>query len=104
LENDLKKTVDNEFDVLFVYRNVLYMVECKTASNKSKNIFLESLYKVAALRQYFMLTVKAVLCVLFDITPLNKERARLTGIEVIDRADFKAQKSQERWKEILNIR
>lgn len=102
--SSIKTPVDNEFDVLFVYRNVLYMVECKTAGNKSKNIFLESLYKVAALRQYFMLTVKAVLCVLFDVTPLNKERARLTGIEVIDRADFKAQNSQERWKEILNIR
>lgn len=103
-QSSIKKPVDNEFDVLFVYRNVLYMVECKTTSNKNKNIFLESLYKVAALRQYFMLTVKAVLCVLFDVSPAHKERARLAGIEVIDRADFKGGKSRQRWKEILNIR
>lgn len=98
-----KEMYNNEFDVLFVFRNTLYVVECKTTSAVKNDNFNNWVYKVAALRRYFMLSVQPVICTMSLLTPVNKERARLMGIHVIDRNDYLSGNSLKRWKEIVKI-
>ena len=59
---------DNEYDVLFTYKNILYVVECKSLESPIGNgnqikggTINDFLYKLGALRQHFGLTPKGIL-------------------------------------------
>ena len=65
---------DNEYDVLFTYRNSLYVIECKSSlgSAKSSKANLDkSLYKLGAITKYFGLKVKSYV---FTLTQLRNDR------------------------------
>ena len=55
--------VDNEFDVVFTFENVLHLVECKSLEAAEINDFL---YKLGALRRHFGLTPKGFLATTFS--------------------------------------
>lgn len=98
----------NELDVLLVHQNNLYIVECKTEgmgkNTDEKNLFNETLYKAAALRKYFLLTVRSVLCTLDEMNENKREKAIVFDISLIERKDFESGNSLKRWKEILGIK
>lgn len=79
----------NEFDILFVKDNRLYVIECKTGvAGFSVKPFNDYAYKLAALRNFFGLGVK--LCLFIQQpTPENKEdfyekRSSLLNIHTYD--------------------
>ncbi|NIA31117.1 MAG: DUF1887 family protein, partial [Actinobacteria bacterium] len=95
----MRESVQNEFDVLFVYHNTMYMIECKTGlwdSTADRNILNETIYKLEALRNDFGLRVKPYIFTLtergderFQVKRTNIERARHFGIEIVDGTTLK---------------
>lgn len=93
-DSDKKFSAGNEFDILFVYNNRLYVIECKTGITDLKKsgmkVFNEYTYKLSALRKFFGLGVKTILCILQTL-PQNaenqnfyKERTELLNISLFD--------------------
>lgn len=94
------KYSNHEFDVMFLYRNRLYIVECKTAIRRNpaqtRRIFNEALYRLAALKRDFGLNVSVALVLLTDQLRIQKgarkgqpdprylRRAELFDVPVID--------------------
>ncbi len=86
--------VQNEFDILFTHENALYVIECKTNifdPQSGRNLFNDTLYKLAALRRDFGLFVKAYLFTLSEpgtekdqIRPDHMQRSQLFNIRVVD--------------------
>ena len=80
----------NQFDVMFVYENTLYVVECKTSL--SKDMLIRTLYKLSALKKNYGLSVKSYVFTLDkklrslsgDIKEDYANRASLLGIRLID--------------------
>ena len=92
-----RQQVANELDVVLIYNNTIYVIECKTGLNKL--IFDQTAYKLNALKKEFGLHVKsAIVClnVFKDIT----NRLRLFDIKLIsgqdttDKTLFEAQLKQ----------
>lgn len=54
-----RRGVENEFDVMFIYKNAIYVIECKTSINKP--MFDQTAYKLNALKKEFGLFVKSAL-------------------------------------------
>ena len=86
------KAVPNELDVIFIYKNKINIIECKTGlkSEGGVNILQEVLYKQSALKKGFGLTAKSFLF-LPNVNVLsgnkvsgNKERAEIFGIDIVD--------------------
>ncbi len=88
--------VPNEMDVLFVYKNVLYTIECKTSifnrvmnlngEYEQVNILKETIFKSDSLKQGFGLFVNTSIFVLDELKAnMNLERAELSGIKIIDK-------------------
>lgn len=87
-DNTKRFSAGNEFDILFVYENKFYVLECKTGIKYTAiQIFNEYAYKLAALRKFFGLGVKLSLCVL----------------QKLDRSTEKKDFFEER-SEVLNIK
>jgi len=94
----LKKSenvLDNDLDVVFVYNNNLYVVECKTAMSTngkvSTALFNETIYKASALRAKFGLSVKNLLLTLSTMehkTIDYEDRARVMNISLFGRKYF----------------
>ncbi|MBF0103342.1 MAG: DUF1887 family protein [Desulfobacterales bacterium] len=93
--NIQRRKVKNELDVVFTIGNELHVVECKTSifnSENDHNITNESIYKLAALKKDFGLTVKSYI---FTLSPRGEEkqfvrqtdinRSQLFNIQIIDR-------------------
>lgn len=57
-KNDIKKGVENEFDVMFTKDNYLYIVECKSGDMNSSDT-TNSLYKTAQLKKELGLSVES---------------------------------------------
>lgn len=84
----------NEFDVMLVHENILYVVECKTAlKDGERNLLNDTLYKLSALKKDFGLNVKGYLFTL-DKNLRNSEgvikkdyqnRSDLLGVTLLDR-------------------
>lgn len=103
-ENQKGKLVSNEFDVMFVYKNVLHVIECKTGLGRPKEVkqlFNNTVYKLAALRTEFGLQVKAYFLTLANTRNENgyikesfQRRAAMHNIVFMDRVsilnDFEA--------------
>ncbi|MDO9154286.1 MAG: DUF1887 family CARF protein [Paludibacter sp.] len=88
--------IPNEMDVLFVYKNVLYTIECKTsvyyrvlnkkAEYEQVNLLKETIFKSDSLKQGFGLFVNTFIFVLDELKAnMNLERAELSGIQIIDK-------------------
>lgn len=84
----------NEFDVMFVYENVLYVIECKTAlKDRRRSLLNDTLYKLSALKKDFGLTVKSYLFTLDenlrnksgDIKSNYQKRSDLLDVKLADR-------------------
>jgi len=107
-----RNSVQNEFDVLFVYHNTMYMIECKTGlwdSAADRNILNETIYKLEALRNDFGLYVKPYIFTLtergderFQVKRTNIDRARHFRIEIVDGTTLK--EPAERAKLISTIK
>lgn len=71
---------DNEFDLMFILKNDLYVFECKVYSGQSykKEKFQIPMYKLASLTQQFGLKCKKYLAVLAE---LPEERVNLDQLE-----------------------
>jgi len=84
---------ENEYDVLFVYKNTLYVVECKSGSlhgfNNGKNSFQNIVYKITALKENFGLVPKMFLVMNADLSAKihedKRKRARTHGITLLDK-------------------
>ncbi|MEL7222359.1 MAG: DUF1887 family CARF protein, partial [Bacteroidota bacterium] len=88
---------NHEFDVIFLYRNRLYVIECKTAISRNRpqtrRLFDEAIYRLAALKRDFGLNVTVGLVVLSDqlrrreqFDPAFAKRADLLKVALIDQA------------------
>lgn len=87
-----KNIADNDLDVVFLYRNDLYVIECKTTMNRE--LQLSTLYKSGALIDKFGRAAKGMLFTLQDLRENGKLkesielRARQQNIKVLDKGDF----------------
>ncbi len=85
--NHMKPPIRNELDVVFLKHNRLYLIECKTHSDKSmrdgKNT--ETLYKLDSLRDLIGgLQARAMLVYFNTLNDYDRQRARDLGIMVCD--------------------
>jgi hypothetical protein len=89
-----KEENTNEYDVMFVKDNGLYVIECKTDISDYNDeqqsiiseLFTSTLYKAATLKKEFGLVVKYYLFALNDFTqlkPTQKKRAENLGINLV---------------------
>lgn len=85
----------NEFDVIFIHENMLYVIECKTALKDGKrSLLIDTLYKLSALKRDFGLFVNGYLFTLDrnlrddegNITRDYQNRAALLGVRLVDSA------------------
>ncbi len=94
------KTPPNEIDVIFIYKNKINIIECKTGlKNQSNNDILQQvLYKQSALKKGFGLTAKSFLFLPYGLSgnKNNKERAVIYGIDIVD--DQKMLLDEDRFK------
>jgi len=87
--------IQNEMDVLFIYKDKLYTIECKTSiyitSNidgkiEKSNILKETIFKSDSLKQGFGLFVNTSIFTLDELQPnMNLERANLSNISIFDK-------------------
>lgn len=82
--------VRNEFDVVYIDKNELHIIECK--STLDDKIQTETLYKIQALKKDFGLTVRSHL---YTMSVIDKEsvqkRAKDFDIDIVDRASLAPQ-------------
>ena len=85
----------NEFDVMFVHENILYVIECKTAlKDDGRNLLNDTLYKLSALKKDFGLIVNGYLFTLDknlrdekdNVKSDYQNRAALLGVTLVDGA------------------
>lgn len=88
------KENQNEFDVMFVNENALYIFECKTIlKSNNYNLLNDTLYKLASLKKEFGLEVKGYVATLDKdlrdkqdkINECYIKRANSLNIEILDR-------------------
>jgi hypothetical protein len=94
---------NNDLDVVFIHKENLYVVECKTAGMEKGDLFNKTVYLQSALRKYFGLSVRSVLFTLSDIGTEKFEKADALGIQIIDRQILSAKDSIDRIKSLLNL-
>ena len=98
------QNTDNDFDVMFVLQNELYIVECKTShliNNKSQ--LSEYIYKLDALRKEFGLYPKAFIYTLGNLPEpekLNqqnqiKDRLKFHNIKLLTKENFAIENTQK---------
>ncbi|BFU59583.1 MULTISPECIES: Card1-like endonuclease domain-containing protein [Rodentibacter] len=89
----------NEFDVLFLAKNKLHIIECKTQLlDKGNSVKAEDiLYKLETLKDYGGLMTKKCLVSYFPVPDATKNRAKTYNITIIDGKDVQRlkQKLQE---------
>lgn len=80
----------NEFDIAFIAKNRLHIIECKTQKmNKEEGIKPEDiLYKLEALKTYGGLMTKKCLVSYFEVPESVKNRAKELRIEIIQGKDL----------------
>ena len=95
------KYANNEFDLVFFYRDTLYVVECKSGMGfrfkETRELFENTVYRLAALRWVFGRNVHASVLTLSDRLREGRqrkrkkvfaERAALMNISLLDRDDL----------------
>ena len=99
-ENAARYFTNNDLDVVFVHNNELYVVECKSGGMDANDLYNKTVYLASALKKYFGLSVKSVLCTLSEMGSNKKEKSEILGVIPIDRENFNL---KGRFKEILNL-
>lgn len=85
---------DNEFDALFVRKNILHLIECKTAKMDADDKTMNTIYKLDSLHTRIGGTfAKGILISYLPLSDPEKERAKGSGLIVIDEQ-----------KKIINLR
>lgn len=101
IEPDINST-KNEFDVMFIYKNTFYTVECKSSivtsnkgNGKTQNILGETIYKADSLKTRFGLYAKTAIVTLTDFkeycnaTELGTKNNRINEMrDLINRANL----------------
>ncbi len=97
--NIKRANVGNEFDVLFILKNTLYVIECKTGvydSDMKRNFFNDIVYKIDSLSHDFGLRVRPYIFTTVtqgqernQIKPSHIERAKLSNITIVDGNDLR---------------
>ena len=100
-QEKLKYFTNNDLDVVFVYNNILYVVECKSGGMDKGDLYNKTVYLASALRKYFGLSVKSILCTLSKMTEDKIEKANTLGITVFDSDDFVNGHINEKIKNLL---
>lgn len=107
LESNLGK---NEFDLLFIFKNELYVIECKSGLAKgypaAKRMFDQAAHRLAALRSDFGLKVNTIFVTLSKdlrknvtaLKPAIENKALSLNIQVLDRQDFTDEPDIWIWK------
>lgn len=85
----LNKGHKNEFDVAFMAKNKLHIIECKTMiMDREEGIKAEDiLYKLETLKDYGGLLAKKCLVSYFEVPKYVKNRASFLNIEIIHGED-----------------
>lgn len=83
-----KYFTNNDLDVVFVYNNNLYVVECKSAGMEDSDLYNKTVYLASALKKYFGLSVKSVLCTLSEMKFDQIEKAETLGVTALSREIF----------------
>jgi len=119
--NLYKKNAPNEIDVIFIYNNKLFIIECKTSvfderilpsgDIKRINLLPEIIYKCDALRGKFGLFAFSAIITLEELNvsdgipmedfKVHFERADVSRIKIISLNDIKGKST---FKELLNIK
>lgn len=75
---------DNEFDLMFIFQNDLYVLECKVypSSNLKTDKVSGPMYKLASLAKNFGLKCKKYVAILGDITQDPQARIQLENLQV----------------------
>jgi len=105
----VKGEAPNEYDIIFVKNNSLYVIECKTdiadyteeGDAKISYLFTNTLYKAATLKKEFGLWVNYYLCALNDFSLLSEtllKRAKQLDVKLIG---LEVLKDQEIFKEFI---
>ncbi len=78
---------NNELDVVFTFKNSIYVIECKTlVETEEGDIVNETIYKIQALKKDFGLTAKSYLFTLDEIKKeAQNKRAKSFDINIIDK-------------------
>ena len=86
----------NEFDIVFMAKNKLHIIECKTQlMDKNGGIKADDiLYKLETLKDYGGLMTKKCLVSYFDVPEQVKNRANFLNIEIIQGKDLQRLKSK----------
>lgn len=86
---------ENDFDVMFIYENELYIIECKTSHKiEKKNKLNEYIYKLDALQKEFGLFAKYFIFTLGDLPSDKnqqeqvKDRLKFHKITLLTKKDF----------------
>lgn len=79
----------NELDSIFIHRNTCYVVEDKTKNMKvrggsSENVADQAVYKLSQVTKNLGLRTTGILVSARQVRPVDKERARTYGVEIID--------------------
>ena len=79
----------NELDSIVIHRNTCYVIEDKTKNMKVKtgsmgNVADQAVYKLSQVAKNLGLRTKGILVSARSVRPVDKERARAYGVEVID--------------------
>ena len=94
-----RQDVSNEFDVMFVLDNGIYVLECKTGLEQ-KIAYESAVYKLAALKKDFGLFVNSYIVTMTEVrSPFWKDRAALFNIRLID--NLKDRTGLERFEKIF---
>jgi hypothetical protein len=101
IEHALDKNIRNEYDVIFVYQNKIYVIECKayqgTTNLKAK--LEKDLYKLGALDDDFGLIANSILITTFDLYSSSKKinniilkRAKSVGVKFLQSKELENEK------------
>ena len=94
--NSENKGNKNEFDIVFMAKNKLHIIECKTQlMDKNGGIKADDiLYKLETLKDYGGLMTKKCLVSYFEVPEQVKNRANFLNIEIIQGKDLQRLKSK----------
>ena len=94
--NSENKGNKNEFDIVFMAKNKLHIIECKTQlMDKNGDIKADDiLYKLETLKDYGGLMTKKCLVSYFEVPEQVKNRANFLNIEIIQGKDLQRLKSK----------
>jgi hypothetical protein len=114
-----KQETDNEYDVMFIHDNLIYVIECKTSvtdksmkpnsdhtdneEEKFRELFASTLYKADSLKRDFGLSIRYYLASLHDFKDLNEaqvNRAKKLGITLIG---LDALTNDDKFREVFKL-